>query len=261
MEKGFAMINEFITALQFLTRIRLVNEPVCDEAAFGRSLGFFPLVGLVAGGILALTALLTGGWLPATFRSTLLVSLAIFITGGLHCDGLMDTADGVLSGRSRERMLEIMKDSRVGAFGVVSMILLFFWKWSLIHDLPDSLLAPALISMMTFGRYAMVLVIFRFPYAREEGMGKAFKTYAGPRAITIASLTVIGLLAALQMFVGMVVLVGAIISLTATLLFSLALSSWLTRKLGGLSGDMYGAVAELAEVVVLTGFVMSTYIR
>lgn len=255
------MVNEFITALQFLTRIRLVKEPRCDEASFGRSVGFFPLVGLVAGALLALVSLLTGGWLSATVRSTLLVSMAMFITGGLHCDGLMDTADGVLSGRSRERMLEIMKDSCAGSFGVVVMVLLVFWKWSLIHDMPESLLAPALISMMTFGRYAMVVAILRFPYARQNGMGKAFKTYAGPKSLWMASLTVVGLLVVLQFLFDTIAVIGAVISLLASILFSLALSTWLTRRLGGLSGDMYGAVTELSEVVVLTGFVASTYIR
>jgi len=92
-------------------------------------------------------------------------------------------------------------------------------------------------------------------------MGKAFKAYAGPRALLISSLTVIGFLLGLYLVSGISVLTGSLISLVASLLFSFSFSTWLTRKLGGLSGDMYGAVAELSEVVVLIGFVMSTYIR
>jgi adenosylcobinamide-GDP ribazoletransferase len=255
------MWNEFITALQFLTRIRLVREPACDEQSFGRCVAFFPLVGVVAGTILALAALATGGWLPATVRSILLVSLWIFITGGLHCDGLMDTADGVLSGRSPQRMLEIMKDSRVGAFGVVAMILLVLWKWALIHDMPASLLAPALISMMAFGRFGMVLVILRFPYAREEGMGKAFSLYAGRRSLWIAITTVLLLLAALWLFSGALIAVCAAVAALASAGFALLFGSWLTGKLGGLTGDMYGAATELAEVVALLTFILSAYIK
>ena len=255
------MLNEFITALQFLTRIHIRRETSCDEASFGRSVGFFPLVGLVAGGILALVCLLTGGWLPGTVRTALILTLWIFVTGGLHCDGLMDTADGVFSGRSRQRMLEIMKDSRVGAFGVVTMVLLVLWKGALIYDMPASLLAPALISMMTFSRFAMVLAILRFPYAREEGMGKAFKQYAGRRALLLSLVTVAGLLIAFSGMKNPLVLGAAGASLAAASLFSLLFGAWLTRKLGGLSGDMYGAVTELSEVVVLTVFVLATYLR
>ena len=255
------MINEFITALQFLTRIRLVREPACDEQSFGRSVAFFPLVGVIAGSILALVVVATGGWLPATIRSTLIVSLWIIITGGLHCDGLMDTADGALSGRSPERMLEIMKDSRVGAFGVVAMILLVLWKWSLIHDMPDSLLAPALIAMMCFGRFGMVLAILRFPYARAEGMGKAFSLYAGRRSLLIAIVTVGIVLAAFLKIFGPMVAGSALAAVVAASLFSLLFGGWLTGKLGGLTGDMYGAATELTEVVVLLIFVLSAYVR
>ena len=255
------MILEFLTALQFLTRIRLVSASEYDEEMFGRSVRFFPLVGMVAGSLLLLAVYLSAGWMPGTVRSTLLVSLCIFITGGLHCDGLMDTADGLLSGRSRERMLEIMKDSRVGAFGVVAMILLVLWKWALIHDMPDSLLAPALIAMMGFGRFGMVLAILRFPYARAEGMGKAFSLYAGRRALLIAVVTVVAVLALFLKFFGPMVAGSALAAVVAASLFSLLFGGWLTGKLGGLTGDMYGAATELAEVVVLLVFVLSAYVR
>ena len=255
------MLQEFITALQFLTRIRLVREPACDEVSFGRSVRFFPMVGLVAGAILLLVAQLTGGWLPGTVRSTLLLTLCIFITGGLHCDGLMDTADGLFSGRSRERMLEIMKDSRVGSFGVIAIILLLLWKWSLIQDMPDSLLGTALISMMTLSRLAMVLAILNFPYARAEGMGKAFSLHAGPGALGVALLTVAALLGGIYAVMGLfifLVAAGAAVSATA---FAFWFGNWATRKLGGLTGDLYGAVTELTELLVLLVFILSTYVR
>ena len=255
------MLREFITALQFLTRIHLFGDPEYDDGLFGRSVRFFPLIGVVAGSILALVAVLTGGWLPGTIRSTLLVTLCVFITGGLHCDGLMDTADGLFSGRSRERMLEIMKDSRVGAFGVISIILLLLWKWSLIYDMPDSILGAALISMMTIGRFSMVLVILRFPYARPEGMGKAFALHAGIGSLGIATLTVLGLLGALYLTKGLLIFLIAAVAAVAASLFSFWFGRWATSKVGGLTGDMYGAVTELTELVVLMVFVLSTYVK
>ena len=255
------MTREFVTALQFLTRIRLFRDPDYDDGLFGRSVKFFPLVGLLAGSILAGVAVLTGGWLPGTVRSTLLVTLSVFITGGLHCDGLMDSADGLFSGRSRERMLEIMKDSRVGSFGVIAIILLLLWKWALLHDLPDSLLVPALISMMTFGRFAMILAILRFPYARPEGMGKAFALYAGTHSLGPALATLLGLLAVFYFVTGPLVCGIAAAAALAAILFAFWFGRWTTHKLGGMTGDTYGAVTELSELVVLTVFVLSTFAK
>ncbi|HWR28534.1 MAG TPA: adenosylcobinamide-GDP ribazoletransferase [Negativicutes bacterium] len=255
------MIYEFLTALQFLTRIRLVSATEYDEEMFGRSVRFFPLVGMVAGGILALVVFLSGGWMPGTIRSTLLVTLCIFITGGLHCDGLMDTADGLFSGRSRERMLEIMKDSRVGAFGVLSIILLLLWKWSLIYDMPDSLLGAAMISMMTISRFTMVLAILRFPYARAEGMGKAFARHAGKGSLGLAIVTLAAFLGGLYFIMGSLVFFVASGSAVVAILFAFWFGNWATRKIGGLTGDTYGAMTELSELVVLTVFVLSTYVR
>ena len=255
------MTREFVTALQFLTRIRLFRDPDYDDGLFGRSVKFFPLIGLLAGSILAGVAVLTGGWLPGTVRSTLLVTLSVFITGGLHCDGLMDSADGLFSGRSRERMLEIMKDSRVGSFGVIAIILLLLWKWALLHDLPDSLLGPALISMMTFGRFAMILAILRFPYARPEGMGKAFALYAGTHSLGPALATLLGLLAAFYFVTGPLVCAIAAVAALAAALFAGWFGRWTTHKLGGMTGDTYGAVTELSELVVLTVFVLSTFVK
>lgn len=255
------MLQEFITALQFLTRIRLVRESACDEVAFGRSVRFFPLVGMAAGAVLLLAAQLTGGWMPGTVRSTLLLTLCIFITGGLHCDGLMDTADGLFSGRSRERMLEIMKDSRVGAFGVIAIILLLLWKWSLLQDMPDSLLGTALISMMTLSRLAMVLAILHFPYARAEGMGKAFSLHAGQGALGGALLTVAALLGGIFAATGLFLFLVATSATVCATAFAFWFGHWATRKLGGLTGDLYGAVTELTELLVLLVFILSTYVR
>jgi adenosylcobinamide-GDP ribazoletransferase len=255
------VVNEFITALQFLTRLRLVREPDCDMAAFGRSVRFFSLVGCVAGILLAIAALLTAGWLPGTVRSTLLVFLAVLITGGLHCDGLMDTADGVMSGRSRERVLEIMKDSRVGAFGVIAIIFLLLGKWSLIHDMPESLLVYALVSMMAIGRFAMTAVIVFFPYARPEGMGKAFAEHAGKSSFFVAALTLAGMVLVFYFVGGVFVACVAVGASLAALLFALWAGSRLTRFLGGLTGDTYGAVTELSEMLVLAVFLMAAYVK
>ena len=255
------MVNEFITALQFLTRLRLVREPDCDMATFGRSVRFFPLVGCVAGILMAIAALFTAGWLPGTVRSTLLVFLAVLLTGGLHCDGLMDTADGMMSGRPRERALEIMKDSRVGAFGVIAIIFLLLGKWSLIHDMPESLLPYALVSMMTIGRFAMTVAIVYFPYARPEGMGKAFAEYACKKSFFFSALTIAGMVLGFYFAGGIFVAGVTVVASLAALLFSLWAGHRLTRFLGGLTGDTYGAVTELSEMLTLVVFLLAAYVK
>ena len=121
------MFDSFFIGLQFLTRISIVKQTVWTEESFGKSVKFFPAVGAVLGlsyiAILEILNLLTGGAFPMLTAAVILISMAI-LTGGIHCDGFMDTMDGLFSGRDRERILEIMKDSRVGAFGVVSFVLL-----------------------------------------------------------------------------------------------------------------------------------------
>ena len=172
-------MHSFLIGLQFLTRIRLVRQTEWTAEDFGRSTRFFPLVGLVLGICYALFAwLLLYAVGMRALTAALLLVLPLLLTGGLHADGFMDTADGVFSGRDRERKLEIMKDSRVGAFGVVSFVMLMFVQYALISDMHPLLLIPALFVMPVIGRFAMVLSVACFPYAREDGMGKTFADMA-----------------------------------------------------------------------------------
>lgn len=169
-------MRSFITALQFLTRIHLVKQEDLTAEDFGRSTRFFPLVGAVLGCLYLLAALaclaLLG--LPSYTAKAILVILPILLTGALHCDGFMDAVDGLFSGRSRERMLEIMKDSRAGSFGVVAFGSILLLDWSLLLDLPAPVLLIAVFVMPVIGRMAMLFAVAHFPYARPSGMGQAF---------------------------------------------------------------------------------------
>ena len=246
-------MQNFITGLQFLTRIRVVGQSEWNPESFGRSVKFFPLVGGVIGVILVALNYIVDGYLPVLgvylpphVLATLLTAMPILITGGLHCDGFMDTMDGLFSGRSRERMLEIMKDSRVGANGVTAFVLLLLLKWSLIVDIAPTLLPLALFSMPVLGRLAMVVAITIFPYARPEGMGKAFAQNAGKTSLLIA------------LFFAMLLIVPlglqAILSGAAVIIFTLLFARYVTSILGGLTGDIYGAITEITEILVLTFF-------
>jgi adenosylcobinamide-GDP ribazoletransferase len=236
-------MKKFVTALQFLTRIPAGGSHEVTPETFGGSVKFFTLVGAVIGAILAGFCYLADPYLPANTLAALIILLEIAITGALHCDGLMDTFDGVLSGRSRDRMLEIMKDSRVGAHGVTVFVALMLLKWSLLTDLAASLPLAVLFIMPVLGRLAMVIAIICFPYARPEGLGKAFALFAGRPALYFAA----GVAAFFVAPWGK----AAQLSLVAAAAFAWLAGRYFTSVLGGLTGDVYGAITELAEILVL----------
>jgi adenosylcobinamide-GDP ribazoletransferase len=244
-------MENFLTALQFLTRIRLVRQSGLTPAAFGASVRYFPLVGAIIGVILAAACYLAQPFMSVHTLAVALVILEFALTGILHYDGLMDSADGLMSGRSRERKLEIMKDSRVGASGVVVVVFLILAKLSFLLDLLGQGPAPlaALFAMPILGRFAMVVAIPAFPYARPEGMGKAFAELAGYRSLLIAGAVTFLLVAPLGL--------AALAAMAAAILSAAVVGNYATRHLGGLTGDIYGAVTEITETVVLVAFVIA----
>ena len=226
-------MNSFLIGLQFLTRIHLVRQTVWTAEDFGRSTRFFPLVGLVLGICYALAAwLLLYALGMRSLTAALLLILPLLLTGGLHADGFMDTADGVFSGRDRARKLEIMKDSRVGAFGVVSFVMLMFVQYALLSDLAPMLFVPALFVMPIIGRLAMVLAVACFPYAREDGMGKTFADMADRSTVVIAALTTAILVLPWGALAAAALVLGT--------LFALLFCRMITNVLGGVTGDVSG---------------------
>lgn len=246
----------FLAALQFLTRLRLSWQANTTQS-FRQSILYFPLVGLLLGLILA------GFWelsflLPAPVRAVLLLTLAVYFSGGLHLDGFIDSIDGLFSGRERERMLAIMKDSHVGAHGVTAIIILLLLKYSLLISLPfghlwlfNIRLSPVILLMPVLSRWAVLPAMTCYPYARQEGVGSLFDAGRGHRSLLTATF-ITGLLSWLAM--------GAtgLLLLFLAGLASIGWSSWVKRMLGGLTGDTYGALIEITEVVVLaTGLILS----
>ena len=244
-------MHSFLIGLQFLTRIRFVRQTTWTAEDFGRSTRFFPLVGLVLGLCYMLAAWVLIYFLGVrSLTCVLILILPILLTGGIHADGFMDTADGVFSGRERERKLEIMKDSRVGSFGVVAFVLLMFLQFALLLDMSPPLLVPVFFVMPIIGRMAMVLAVSCFPYARADGMGKTFADMADRGTVAIAAVTTsvlvipIGLLATLTLVLGIV--------------FVLLFCRWMTAILGGVTGDVYGAATVLTETIVLAVFSLAS---
>jgi len=248
------LVQDFLTGLQFLTRLKVAQQTDWSPESFGRSVRLFPLIGAVIGLLLVVVDFIVGKHLPPNVLAVILIVMEIVITGGLHGDGLMDTADGIFSGRNRERMLEIMKDSRVGANGVMAFCLVVLLKWSLLIDLTPAHLMAALFIMPVISRFSMVVGITCFPYARPDGMGKAFAQYAGKKALLVAAVLtgVLVLLCTIVFPAGKLAVAG----LAAALLFTGLFCNYVKNILGGLTGDTYGAITELSELVVLMVFLI-----
>ena len=236
-------MKSFFIALQFLSRIHVVTQTVWTEADFGRSVIFFPLVGTVIGAVLCLAYVGISLWFSRPYMAVLLVLCWLLVTGGLHADGLMDTADGLFSGRSRERMLEILKDSCVGSNGVVAFVSCMALKVCFLANLPQQSVCAALLAVPTAARFGVLIGIFQFPYARQQGLGQAFVQYAPRRALVKAFLCALPPLAVAGW--------GYFLLLGAVMLISLGLNTYIARRLGGVTGDTYGAVIELSEMLLL----------
>ena len=237
-------MRDVITYLELLTRVRVSTRTDWRDEDFSRSVPYFPLVGLVIGSLLA--AVNYGLFYietPLFLRVTLLLLAEIIITGGLMYDGFMDTADGVFSARSRERMLEIMKDSHVGSNAVLAIIILLLLKIAAYLELSGETLTWVLLTMSVATRTFMVVFIVNFPYARKEGIGHMFTKYAKPFYTYIAFAVCAGIIAAC----GLQYLAVAGICFTVTLI----IAQYLKTQLGGLTGDTYGALTECGNVIYL----------
>jgi adenosylcobinamide-GDP ribazoletransferase len=232
----------FLTALEFLTIIPVPGNRKATTRDFGQSLAYFPLVGFLLGAILY--GIYIGlGYITTTPINVVLTIIALVIlTGAHHMDGLMDTFDGIVSARTREERLAIMADSHVGAFGVISVVLLLLLKFASLYATPS--IMQSLLLMPVLSRWIVVTVIYIFPYAKQSGMGLAFKQGAkwpGLLVATIIALIISGLLMGWK----------GIILAAIVFLVMLAIGYYFRSRLGGLTGDNYGAVNEIAEVLVV----------
>lgn len=237
------MLQSLAIAFGFLTRLPVKNGPV-DDADLGRSLAWFPIVGVTLGLALVGTDQLLRGYLSVDLVAVALVVLLAVLTGGLHLDGLADVFDALGGGRGdRERMLTIMKDSRIGAHGAAALCLLLIAKVVIISEVLRHESRWQLLAFPVLARWAVIPLVIVFPYARGEGLGKSFNGHGHPVHFAVASF----LTAALVAWAGPQALVPG----ASALAVALGIGCWLKRRLGGLTGDVYGAVIELSEIMFL----------
>lgn len=240
----------FPLALTFLTKIPWPGTMQAEPQDLARALFWFPWVGAILG--LVYLAAWTGftALLPAPASAALLVCLTVLLTGGLHLDGLADTVDGLGGGKNPEERLLIMKDSRVGAFGVMSLILVLLAKFALFMAAAQKGVRADFLLFPIVSRWSMVYLAYLSRYAREEGgLGEAMTNGITRRTMVGATLSTLVLVLLIFRLKGLVVLVGAEVVVWLLVRF-------FNRKLGGITGDVLGAVNELVEVAVLGGVLL-----
>jgi adenosylcobinamide-GDP ribazoletransferase len=238
-------MKKFLVALQFLTIIKLAGNIDISEAILGRSMRYFPVVGVCIGLLLVSVRWTMAFILPSPIVDILVIAVLVVLTGALHLDGFADTIDRLAGRGNREKTLAIMRDSRIGAFAVVGIVLLLLLKTTALTSLPLFMKDKALLLMPVLGRWATVPLAAFFPYARcSSGTALAFARFAGIRDFSTAS--VIALIVA----VGLLQLKGLIIFM-AVALVSLLLGLFFKARIGGVTGDIMGATCEVCEVIVL----------
>jgi len=238
--------EELKASLAFCTRLPLLGETPLSAGALARASWAFPVAGLAVGLIGAIVfALAHKSGLPAWPASALAVAATLFTTGALHEDGLADTADGFGGGSTREQKLEIMRDSRTGAYGVCALVLALLLRVSLLASLPNAhLVVWALIASHAAARATMPALMFLLPPARSDGL--SFATGQPPSDSVAAAAGLGFLILAFCLHPGRGVL-ALIVLLIVT-----ALMTWLSmRQIEGQTGDVLGALEQVGEIAVL----------
>jgi adenosylcobinamide-GDP ribazoletransferase len=247
----------FFVATQFLTRLPTPQLAAFETSWLSASARYFPLVGSLVG------AINVGVWwvarqvLPASVAVGLMLAVSMLVTGAFHEDGLADTCDGLGAGGSRERILGIMKDSRIGAFGAIALFLTLGLKWTALVALPVALFPLLVMTAHMLSRWCAIGLIWRLPYVRDaEGKSKPFADrLCGTEWLLSGAIGTLGLVpiawlsaerGALEPRIILVAMVCAAVTAGIAALY-------FRRRIGGYTGDCLGAVQQLAELAFLIG--------
>lgn len=234
-------------ALIYFTRLPLpsLRDSTADD--WRRAATYFPLAGWIVGAVVGAVAWSASFVFPATIAAGLALAAGALLTGAMHEDGFADVCDGFGGGTTRERTLEIMRDSRIGAFGAIGLLLLVGLRWQALAALPPAQVIGAAVAAAALSRATSISLLASLDYARTEG--KARPVVSRLRASRVATALVLGLLPLL--------LLPPLWawSALAALFVRAGSAAWFHRRLGGYTGDCLGAVQQLGEVVALLVFV------
>ncbi len=255
--KGFQLkrgpIFELLVAIQFLTRLPVSKNLNPTKEEFARCAPWFPVVGLVVGFILAVVArLLLSIPLAPGISAVLLLVLGVLSTGAFHEDGLADTIDGIGGGWTKEDALRIMRDSRIGSYGALALILLMVTRIASLCGMNTDFWPRALIMAHVIARWTILPLMKTAPYARSEspGLGKPIVENVAATGLAVSTAGV----ALLCLTVGGIAGLG---SMVAAAFLTFLCGQYFKHKLGGITGDCLGAVAVLCEAATLLLFAFS----
>ena len=237
------MIRRFLVAIQFLTRLPVPRALNSSETDIGKAAAFFPLVGVIVGGGAALVFVVLQRIFPLPASVFCAIVFAVFITNGFHEDGLADSFDGFGGGWKKDRILEIMRDSRIGTYGTLALIFVILGKFTFLSSLPAGQIWRWLIIAHTAARWTTLPLCAWLPYARAEGQGKLVAKQVGVLEIITSTITLLLVCLLLPWEAALVVLlVIALVTLLSGLFFR--------ARLQGITGDCLGATNQLTEVAL-----------
>jgi adenosylcobinamide-GDP ribazoletransferase len=235
----------FLLALQFLTVIPVRISGTITPRTMARAMAWFPVVGLVLGGTLVLADRALRMIFPPTVATTLLLTIWVALTGALHLDGFLDCCDALLAAKPPQERLDVLRDTRVGAFAVVGAVCLLLAKFTALLELPVGHRAAALLAIPALTRAAMVYAARAYPYARPgPGLGQLFREGLTWREVAVAGGVAV---AAAGLTLGPTGLALAL----CVWLITVVIAWWVRQRIPGLTGDVYGAINELTEMGAL----------
>jgi len=251
----------FLVAVQFLTRLPVPALSDFQPSWLAQSARYFPLVGVLVGMLNILAWWVASRWLPAPVAVGLMLAVSLLITGAFHEDGLADTCDGMGGGTTADRVLAIMKDSRIGAYGAIGIFMMLALKWATLLALPAAAFPLLVIGAHMLSRWCACGLIWGLRYVREDFDAKSkplADTLSAGEWILSLSLGLLGLLPAMAWLTsstGLGQALGAALGAGAgaAAITALAAGAYFRRRIGGYTGDCLGAVQQLAELAFLLG--------
>ena len=240
------MINDIKVAFAFLTRIPIHHK---DEISIQRSAVWFPLVGFVIGLSSGILFVGLNELIPATPAAAITLIFSILVTGGFHQDGLADSFDGLVGGWNPADRMRILKDSRHGTYGVLSLVLQLILQFALLSTLESQIALLALLTSHTLSRLVPIYFMLTPAAPSHEGMGATYVRIVKKNHVLFATLLTISLLAP---FIGLHLLIISAVVGIASLFFLL----YVRKKIGGVVGDVLGASEQIAESFILLYFVL-----
>jgi adenosylcobinamide-GDP ribazoletransferase len=251
----FHPFASFLAGFRFLTIIPVSWKSKEDSLFFQSSLIWFPVIGLLIGSITSLIISLLSTVLPPSVLAVLTMVLFAGVSGCLHLDGLADSGDGLLSSRTRERSLEIMRDSHTGAMGMIAVVFVLLGKYAALSSLAGPAFLAAVFLIPMAGRTAILISMAVLPYARTgAGLGRLF--YSNDSRMVAALALIFCIITTAFVSIKYVLFVVAAILLTVVFF-----SFWCFRKLGGATGDTLGAICELTELAVAVSMVLAPQVQ